>query len=156
MLRKRVCPGQHRPCCSTPCCPEALRNSSQPTGEVFLHYGRIYKTFIRPLLATRKVYHHAPVTATEGVDSGRLVGDGVHVAGSDEGLATVVRLSGVRPSKTGPEAYRLILKGLHPHCRYAVTRQLGATEVIPGAGRRRLDYPSSGQPALELLLFEAK
>jgi len=35
----------------------------------FLHYGKIYKEFIRPLLPTCKMYHHEPVNARAGVES---------------------------------------------------------------------------------------
>ncbi|MBN1348312.1 alpha-galactosidase [candidate division KSB1 bacterium] len=38
--------------------------------ERFQHYSRIYKEFIRPILPTCRMFHHHPVNATDGVDSG--------------------------------------------------------------------------------------
>jgi alpha-galactosidase len=34
----------------------------------FLHYGKIYKDFIRPLLPTCKVFHHEPINCRQGVE----------------------------------------------------------------------------------------
>ena len=36
----------------------------------FIHYANLYKGFIRPLLATCKMYHHAPISSRSGVTSG--------------------------------------------------------------------------------------
>ena len=38
--------------------------------ERFLHYTRIYREFVRPLLPTCKVYHHQPVDSRHGVTDG--------------------------------------------------------------------------------------
>jgi len=58
----------------------------------FRHYDRIYKHFIRPLLPTCRVYHHAPVNWRDGVESGPWFAMEYAAPDRSRGWALVVRL----------------------------------------------------------------
>lgn len=71
-----------------PPCVDAL---SPWCRERFLHYGAIYKEFIRPLLPTCKVYHHEPVNCSGGVESGPWFAMEYAAPDRSQGWALVVR-----------------------------------------------------------------
>jgi hypothetical protein len=134
--------------------PKRIEDLKPEVREKFLHAAAIYKDFIRPLLATCRVYHHAPVSATGGVESGSWLAMEFASPGRTKGWATVIRLSG-----SGPETYRLKLKGLDAGKQYSVTFDNTAkTETIAGSALVRdgvvIRLPPA--PRSELLLFRAQ
>jgi len=58
----------------------------------FLHYAKVYKEFIRPLLPTCKMYHHEPVNARGGVESGPWFAMEYASPDRTKGWALIVRL----------------------------------------------------------------
>jgi alpha-galactosidase len=134
--------------------PKDLAELKPGERERWLHYGKIYRTFIRPLLAACKVYHHAPVNATGGVESGDWFAMEFASPDRTKGWATVIRLS-----RSGPDTYLLKPRGLDPTRTYAVTSDnLGTIEVMRGTvlAREGLKVRTPGNPLSELLLFEAR
>ncbi|MGC8863313.1 MAG: hypothetical protein ACP5R5_11130, partial [Armatimonadota bacterium] len=120
----------------------------------YLRYATIYKTFIRPLLATCRMYHHAPVHGRGGVTSSEWFA--VEFASPDraKGWAVIVRL-GIGDSDT--LVFRA--RGLDPARRYAVTfDSLDATPELDGLQLMRDGLPIRLESVLssELLLFEGK
>jgi hypothetical protein len=113
-----------------PKCVEDLRPATQ---EKYLHYSRIYKSFIRPMLPTCKVYHHAPVNATGGVESSGWLAMEFTAPDRTKGWATVIRLAGA-PT----EGYLLKLKGIDEHAPYRVAfDNMGKTEDLAGYQLKR-------------------
>ena len=120
----------------------------------FLHYTRIYRDFIRPILPQSKVYHHAPVNATGGVDSGDWFAMEFTSPDRAKGWAVVIRLN-----KDATASYVLKPRGLDPGRQYAVTiDSSGATETGTGAelARNGLRIEPGGRTYSELLLFTAR
>jgi hypothetical protein len=120
----------------------------------FLHYANIYKSFIRPLMPTCKVYHHAPVNATGGVESGDWLAMEFASADQQKGWATIIRLK-----KSVSDSYLFKPKGLDRKRKYSVTfDNTGKTEWIEGAALMRdgLSIRLPADSASELLLFEEK
>lgn len=132
--------------------PRSVAELKPATREKFLHYGRIYKSFIRPMLPTCKVYHHAPVNATGGVESGAWLAMEFASPDRTKGWATVIRLAG------GPtDAYLLRLKGLDAQAAYHVTfDNTGKTEAVAGVKLmcEGLRLQSLASPRSELILLE--
>jgi len=121
--------------------------------KLFQRYARLYKEFIRPLLGSCLVFHHAPVNARGGVESGGWFAMEFTSPDRRRGWATLIRLG-----KLAPPTYRLIFRGVDPARRYRVTfdnRQV--TEIFPGRKlhRQGLIIGIDMQPASELLLYEA-
>jgi hypothetical protein len=120
--------------------------------ERFLHYGKIYKEFIRPLLPTCRVYHHAPVSANGGVESSPWFAMEFASPARDRAWALVARI------KNGdPETYVFRPRGLSLSRTYRVTfDNTGDAVVIDGLTLMREGLPlrleSTGQS--ELMLFE--
>lgn len=119
----------------------------------YLRYAAIYKDFIRPLLATCRMYHHAPVSDTGGVEDGSWFA--VEFAGADrtKGWATIVRTG-----SAGPGTYVFRPRGLDLEHRYSVRidsldceMDASGADLMQGIPVR-LDAMSMS----ELLLFEAK
>ena len=132
--------------------PKSLEELKPATREKFLHYSRIYKTFIRPMLPTCKVYHHAPVDATGGGESGGWLAMEFTSPDRKKGWGTVIRLANATP-----DAYLLKPKGLNERTTYRVTfDNAGRTEDIPGAklAREGLSIRPPADPRSELVLFE--
>jgi alpha-galactosidase len=120
----------------------------------FVHYANIYKGFIRPLLPTSKVYHHAPVSATGGVEFGNWFAIEFASADGKKGWATIIRLS-----KNGSDTYVLKPKGLDQNRTYSVILDnTGGTKSMDGANLMStgLRIDSKSDRASELVLFEAK
>lgn len=132
--------------------PKSVAELKPATREKFLHYARLYKSFIRPMLPTCKVYHHAPVNATGGVESGGWFAMEFASPDRTKGWATVVRLTG------GPkEAYVLRLKGVDAKLDYRVTfDNTGKTQSLPGGQlmREGLRIRPPTNPRSEFILLE--
>ena len=73
--------------------PKTIGELTSDTRKQCLHYARLYKTFMRPILPTCRVYHHAPVSAAGGVESGGWFAMEFASPDRRKGWATVVRLS---------------------------------------------------------------
>ena len=97
--------------------PERLEEFKLEDLQLFQRYAKLYKEFIRPVLGKTKVYHHAPVHATGGVDDGNWLAMEFTSPKKDRGWATMVRLNG----KQGSATYHLQPKGLSATTRYSVT-----------------------------------
>ena len=115
-------------------------------------YSDLYKSFIRPLLPTCKIYHHAPVNAHNGVDENPWFAMEFDSPDRLKGWATLVKLY------KGPDEYVFHPKGLDPGKSYSVTfDSLHSKTVVSGLDLMRqglpvhLEVPESS----ELLLFEA-
>jgi alpha-galactosidase len=142
---------------STPWVATAAPSLEEMNPEIrqkYLHYADIYKSFIRPLLPTCKMYHHAPVTATSGVDGGPWFA--VEFASPDraKGWATIVRMAG-----GGSDTYVLRPRGLDPGKSYRVTfDSMGTTATVDGLSLMRDGLPIRLESNLssELLLFEVQ
>lgn len=132
--------------------PKSLEEWKPEVREKWLHYAKLYKQFIRPLLATCKVYHHAPVNATGGVESGDWFAMEFTSQDRNKGWATIIRL---RKDNVG--AYLFKPKGLDGSKRYRVTfDNSGKTEEMAGSTLTNEGLsiqPTQGR-ASELLLFE--
>lgn len=117
----------------------------------YRHYADLYKRFIRPILPTCQIYHHAPVNAHDGVDQNPWFAMEFDSPDKTKGWATIVKLY------DGPDAYVLKPKGLDPGKNYKVTfDSLGTSAVMNG-----LQLITQGVPVRlesreqsELLLFE--
>jgi hypothetical protein len=122
--------------------------------ERFLHYGRIYREFIRPLLPTCKVYHHEPINARGGVSSSGWFAMEYASPDQTKGWALVVRTGDTRS-----DTYQFQPRGLDLSKSYRVTwdsrrasaHVAGDRLVLNGLPIRLEDVASS-----ELLLFEAQ
>ncbi|MBI4582805.1 MAG: alpha-galactosidase [Planctomycetes bacterium] len=122
--------------------------------EKFLRYNRLYKSFIRPLLSTCKVYHHAPVSASGGVETGNWFAMEFSSPDRRRAWAVIIRLN---PAESG--AYLFKPKGLDPRRRYRMTSDnAGKTETVEGESRLRIGFSIKPPPetSSELLLFESE
>ena len=131
--------------------PKSVHELAPQVRERFLHYAGLYKSFIRPLLPTCKVYHHAPVNADGGVESGAWFAMGFTSPAQDKGWATVIHL------ERTPGTYHLKPRGLDPGRRYTVTwDNSGKTETLDGSALMRdgLKIHTQRDRCSELLLFE--
>jgi len=121
----------------------------------FLHYAKLYKEFIRPLLPSMEVYHHAPVNATDGVEAGDWFAMQFMSPDRRKGWATIINLS------QGDHAARTYLfkpKGLKPGTSYRITSDNTAqSQTLRGDKLGRDGLPVRlAQPKSELLLIEAQ
>jgi len=117
----------------------------------FLHYADLYKTFMRPLLPTCKVYHLGPVNESGAVESGNWFAMEFTDPGGEKGWATIIRLA-----KSEPGPYVFKPKGLNAHRNYRVTfDNAGTTEVINGSHLMEtgLTIQPGAERASELMLF---
>lgn len=120
--------------------------------KLYRHYVKLYKEFIRPILPTSKVFHHAPISARGGVESSGFFAMEFAAPDRSRGWATVIRIG---PSEG--DTYILKPRGLHRGRRYQVTLD-SSNEVLTVDG---LSLARDGIPlrleALsdsELVLFE--
>ena len=119
--------------------------------EKYLHYADIYKQFIRPLLSTCKVFHHAPVSSRGGVESGPWFAMEFAAPDRTKGWATIVRLN-----KSDSDTYLFKPKGLDIAKEYYVTFDtVGSTLKVSGLSLIRDGLPIRLESVLssELLLF---
>lgn len=133
--------------------PKSVEELKPEVREKFLHYANLYKSFIRPLLPTCEVYHHAPVNGTGGVESGSWFAMEFTSPDRSKGWATIIHLS-----KTEPEVYVFKPKGLDGRRKYAVTfDSTGRTTLFDGSDLMRdgLAIRPEASQASELLLWKA-
>ena len=119
-----------------------------------LHYANIYKEFIRPLLPTCKMYHHAPISSRGGITSSGWFALEYATPERAKGWATIVRIG---PSDS--DTYPFIPKGLDRGKTYRVTfDSTGETATIAGWQLVGDGVPIRLESVLssELLLFEAE
>jgi hypothetical protein len=114
-------------------------------------YSALYKSFIRPLLSTCKVYHHAPINATGNWDTGPWLA--MEYASPDrmQAWATIISFPD-NPSDT----YHFLPKGLDPQARYRVFfDNTGRTETKTGSAlvEDGLTIQVDEREGSELLLF---
>ncbi len=122
--------------------------------ERYRRYTAIYKTFIRPLLATCKVYHHAPVSDRGGVNSGGWFAMEYAAPDRTKGWATIVRTG-----TSGSDVFTLRSRGLDPTKTYTVTLDsLDTTVDVEGLRLIQEGLPVRLASVLssELLLFTAR
>jgi alpha-galactosidase len=151
MLRGAYCLG-NTPMIFNGMLPKSLEEFKREDREGFLHYANLYKTFIRPMLATTRVYHHAPVNATGGVATGNWLAMEFTSPDRTKGWATIIRLS-----KTETGDYLFTPKGLASGKRYRITfDNSGETRAVEGDALMRDGVAVRPTPSVasELLLFE--
>ena len=134
--------------------PKSLEEFTPEEQKQFRRYSELYRNFIRPMIALTKVYHHAPVNAAGGVESGNWFAMEFTSPDKTKGWATIIRLS-----KDAPTSYLLKPKGLDPRRQYKVTfdntrqmKVMNAATVMQDGLRTQ----TTEQVASELLLFEAQ
>lgn len=132
------------------------RSADQLTPQIrdkFHHYSEIYKTFIRPALASCLVYHHAPVNASGGVEDGHWFAMEFATPDRSKGWAVVIRLD------NSEDTYTLKPRGLNTQKQYRVAfDSTGKDEVVSGRTlcHTGIDVHPNGGQASELLLFMAR
>jgi alpha-galactosidase len=133
--------------------PKTVGELTSDTRKQCLHYAGLYQKFMRPILPTCRVYHHAPISATGGVESGGWFALEFTSPDRRKGWATVVRLS-----SSVSDAYLLKPKGLDRDQNYLVTLEnTGQVDAVSGAKLMtdglRIQLPADRRS--ELVLFEA-
>jgi len=129
----------------------SLKELSVERRERFLHYGKLYREFIRPLLPACRVYHHAPVSARGGVEADNWFAMEFASRERDRGWATVVRTA-----SRGEDTYIFRPRGLSMSRKYSVSLDSSGDSVtMEGIQLMREGLPlrleSVGQS--ELVLF---
>jgi len=116
-----------------------------------VHHINLYKNFIRPILPSCKVFHHAPILRHEAGSEWCVLE--YDAPDASKGVAAVFRLT---PGKDAEYHFRS--RGLDPAKRYRVTfdntgkiAELDGWELIKGGLTVLLDSPLTS----ELLLFES-
>ena len=120
----------------------------------FLAYNNLYRDFIRPLLATSRVYHHAPVSCTGGSASGDWFAMEFMAPDRSKGWATIVRIDG------DDAQHQLLPRGVEGRSDYSITFH-NTGEIISAKGSDLLSNGlvvrlAEGGPESELLLFESE
>lgn len=131
--------------------PESMGELDPKFQKMFLDYGQLYREFIRPLLATSKVYHHAPVNADGGVENGNWFAMEFMSPDQTKGWATIVHFT------TEPATYLFKPMGLDSQKKYKVTfDNTGQSKIIAGAELMLvgLTVQIDENPRSELLIFE--
>ena len=118
----------------------------------YLRYAKLYREFIRPLLPTCKMHHHAPISARGGVTANGWFA--VEYASPDraKGWATIARIG-----KSESATYLFTPKGLHRGKTYTVTfDSTGESATIDGLRLVQAGIPINLESiaASELLRFE--
>jgi alpha-galactosidase len=134
--------------------PKTAADITSPMREKFLHYTTLYKDFIRPMLPTLLVYHHAPVNADGGVDSGNWFAMEFGSPDRRQGWAVVTRLG-----PTATPYYLLKASGLDPAKNYEITfDSTGAMETESGSeiAQRGLRIQPGNGSVSELVIFREK
>jgi alpha-galactosidase len=132
--------------------PKSVDELTPQVREKYLHYANLYKNFMRPLLSVCKVYHHAPVNAEGGVDSGDWFAMEFISPDREKGWATIIRLS-----EQVTEPYLFKPRGLDASRKYRVKfDSSGVEEVHVAADLARHGSPVklAAASASELLLFQ--
>ncbi len=121
--------------------------------EGFQRYANLYKIYVRPMMPTFKVWHHAPVSATGGVETGDWFAMEFTSPDRCKGWAVVIRLD-----KDGDGAYLLKPKGLDQARDYRVTfDNTGETRAINGASFNENGIAIKPEPGWrsEMVFFES-
>jgi alpha-galactosidase len=124
--------------------------------EQFKRYSDLYKKFIRPILPTSKVYHHAPISADTGVESGGWFAMEFAAPDRSKGWATLLR---TRVGNGETPEYIFKPRGLDPGRTYRVTfDSTGSKATVPGLQLIRDGVPVRLETLVssELLMFEAQ
>lgn len=144
----------------------------------FQHYVALYKDFVRPMMASARVYHHEPVNAHRGVEDSPWFAMEFASPDRERAYATIVRMRngpGDRyvarfpheaseehpPREPGiwqSDHYTFIPRGLDPARQYRVTwDSLGSSGVVDGLRltQEGLTLRLENVGMSELLLFEA-
>jgi alpha-galactosidase len=133
--------------------PKSIEEFKPGVREKFLHYASIYKSFIRPLIGTCRIYHHAPINGTGGVESGDWLAMQFTSPSQGKSWATIIHLS-----RSDSNAYSFRPKGLDDGRRYRITSDnTGKAVVLRGSRFINDGLPirlDRGQLS-ELLLIEA-
>ena len=131
-----------------------LNQLSEKNRERYLHFSNVYKDFIRPLLPTCKVYHHAPASWNSGVESSGWFVMEFTAPDKKKGWATIVRI-GKSPSET----YLFKPRGLEGSKTYRVkldntqtTATMDGFRLMTNGLAIRLESVLSS----ELILFEVQ
>ena len=152
MLRAAYAIG-HTPLIFNAMLPRSVDEFEPGVREAFEHYSELYKRFIRPLLPTCRVYHHAPVNATGGVETGDWFAMQFTAPDAGRGWATIVRLT-----REGSGTYLFRPRGLDRGRRYRVTfDNCRQTTQVDGSqlAAEGLSIELAADPSSELILFEA-
>lgn len=132
--------------------PPSLEEFADDDICLYRRYAGLYKSFMRPLLATAKVYHHVPVSAVGSVDTGDWFAKEFMSPDASKGWALIINLSA-----NLTESYLLRPKGLSQYRKYSLTfDNSGRTETVKGEAVMRDGVSVNVEPARrsELLLFE--
>jgi len=117
----------------------------------WLKYSELYKTFIRPLLSTCKVYHHTPINAKGNWDAGPWFVMEFTSPDRTKGWAIVISYP-----ENQSLTYLFRPKGLDAQKKYSVTfDNTGKTETFTGSKLMQggLSIQLSAERRSELLLF---
>jgi hypothetical protein len=117
-------------------------------------YAELYKAFIRPVLPTCKLYHHAPISARGAVGSSGWFALEYGAADRSKGWALVVRVG-----MSSTDTYVLVPRGLDRGRQYEVTfDSTGERAEVQGWQLVQEGVPVRLESIMnsELILFEAK
>ena len=131
----------------------SLKSLHPERRERFKHYAKLYKSFIRPLWPTAKVFHHEPINLTGDVESSPWFAMEFAAPDRSRGWATIVRIG-----ESATPLYIFRPRGVDVGKTYRVTfDSTGSTIEIKGWELKRdgLPIPLETRIASELLLFEA-
>ena len=118
----------------------------------YLRYAKLYREFIRPLLPTCKMYHHAPISARGGVTANGWFAVEYASPYRAKGWATIARIG-----KSESDTYLFTPRGLHRGKTYTVTfDSTGESATIDGLRLVQAGIPIHLESiaASELLRFE--
>ena len=133
--------------------PKSIAEFGREERGRYTHFADTYRSFIRPLLGACRIYHHAPVNAAGGVESGDWLAMEFTSMDKTKGWATVIHLVKAEGQ------YLLKPRGLDGKLEYAVTfDNAGARRALPGKNLMRQGLRIHAKPdqCSELLLFEAR
>lgn len=117
-------------------------------------YSDLYKTFIRPLLPTCKVYHHAPINAKDDWDTGDWYVEEFFSPDRTKGWATIVSYPQSRDL-----TYEFCPKGIDENKTYKVTfDNTNETKTYTGSELMAKGLSIQVRPEVrsELVLFESQ
>ena len=121
--------------------------------EAFRRYGALYRDFMRPVLPTSRMFHHAPISARGGVSSCGWFCVEFAAPDASRGWAVIARLG-----RDDSDVFRLMPRGLDPARTYRVTFDSLKSSVLVDGLRLMHDGLSVRLEMIagsELVLFEA-
>ena len=134
--------------------PAQVNENNRGEVEQWRKYAELFKTFMRPLLSTCKVYHHEPINAKGNWDSGFWLVLEFMAPDAAKGWAIIVSYPDSQSL-----TYQFRPKGLDEQKEYAVTfDSTGNTKTIAGSllMDTGLAIEVTTEIRSELLLFEAQ